>query len=650
AEFSIIRDFPQEQTSPRDLVSDPTGEYYYGITQAMSEIEDGSIFRVDAAGSSYDQIYKVPIGEIITTIFYASTGHLWVSGVHDNENFMFRMKPDGSAREDIISYNTALAGKRFPVVTLVETPDGDLFGATDAPLPTASFFFKIKNNGTGFTKILELGGRLTADLVLGSDGNFYMAYGREGIFKVTPSGSISNIFVHPYPNDSPQIKKIIETNGGRLAAVTSLSGSGGVTGARNYGTIFSVEKDGRDYREIYEFLSREVTSPVDMIQSMDGWLYVVSAYGGVSKKGLVYKLTPDGTSFTRIREFNGQDGENPNGLFFRRMAQSFTFDPLPEKRTSDPAFLPAIVSSSGSPVILSSSNTNVAIIENGHVKPVGSGTTMIVATLSTNANYYGGGQKERLLIVTRGNQTITFNNLPPSRLQDTTFELTAVSTSGLPVSYQSSNPAVASVSGSTVTLHTIGSTTITASQEGNGDFFAAPNVSQVLVIHDVSQSITFSNPGSKVLGDPAFHLTATSSSGLAVMYSTISDKILIDGSLVTIIKAGRVTISANQIGNDNLEAATPVEVSFCINPPQPVISESGQIPDVELHSSNEIGNQWYLGNEAMAGYVGQSIVATEEGSYTVATTIEGCESERSSTKAFVITSIEEFLPQINLYP
>jgi uncharacterized repeat protein (TIGR03803 family) len=235
AEFNIISDFPQEQTSPRDLILDPTGDYYYGITQAKSEIEGGSIFRIDAAGSSYDQIYEVPTGDIITTIFYVSTGHIWVSGVSNNVNFMFRMRPDGSEREDIVSYNTTLVQQRFPVITMVETPEGEIFGATDAIWSAAPIFFKIKNDGTGFTKIGELGGKLSADLVHGSDGNFYIAYGREGIFKVTPSGSISNIFVHPYPNDGPQIKKIIEMNGGRLAAVTQLSGSGGVIGAKIYG-------------------------------------------------------------------------------------------------------------------------------------------------------------------------------------------------------------------------------------------------------------------------------------------------------------------------------------------------------------------------------------------------------------------------------
>jgi hypothetical protein len=412
----------------------------------------------------------------------------------------------------------------------------------------------------------------------------------------------------------------------------------------------TVEKDGTDYREIYEFLSREVASPVDMIQSMDGWLYVVSEHGGANKKGLVYKLTPDGSSFTKVRAFDGSDGENPRSIFFRRAAQSLTFGPLSEKKTSDPAFLPKIVSTSGSPVTLSSSNLSVAVIENGQIKPVGSGTTVIVATLSANANYYDGGQKEQILVVTKGTQTITFDKLRPSKVQDRTFELNAVSTSGLPVSYQSSNPAVASVSGSTVMIHTIGSTTIIASQSGNDDFSAASDVSQVLVIHDGTQSIVFNNPGNKVLGAPGFYLTATSSSGLEVVYTTTSDKILIDDSQVTILKAGMVTIQANQAGNGDFKPATPAEVSFCINPPKPVITESGEIPDVEFHSSNEIGNQWFFDNEVMVGYIAQSITATEEGSYTVVTTIEGCESEHSSPKVFVTTSIEEVLQELNLYP
>ena len=91
-------------------------------------------------------------------------------------------------------------------------------------------FFKIANNGTNLLKFFELklGTSLTSDLLLGSDGNVYMAYNQEGIFKITPSGLISKIFSHPYPGDGPVATKIIEMNGGRLGVVTRLSGSGEV--------------------------------------------------------------------------------------------------------------------------------------------------------------------------------------------------------------------------------------------------------------------------------------------------------------------------------------------------------------------------------------------------------------------------------------
>ena len=253
-----------------------------------------------------------------------------------------------------------------------------------------------------------------------------------------------------------------------------------------------------------------------------------------------------------------------------------------------------IASTSGSPVQLASTNFQVATIENGWIKPVAPGTTTIVATLKANTNYYDGGRIEQPLVVTKYSQTITFQNLPAVKLKDLTVGLKAVSTSGLPISYQSTNPAVASVSGSTVTIHAAGSTTITASQGGNDNFLPAPNVSQVLVITDGSQSITFNNPGNKVLGAAPFNLTATSTSNLAIAYTTTSNKISISGSQVTILKAGMVIIQANQPGDDTFEPAIPVEVTFCINPPRPVITESGHAPDIEFHSSNEIGNQWYL--------------------------------------------------------
>jgi hypothetical protein len=83
---------------------------------------------------------------------------------------------------------------------------------------------------------------------------------------------------------------------------------------------------------------------------------------------------------------------------------------------------------------------------------------------------------------TKNNQTITFGALAAKNLGDAPFNLTATASSGLTVTYASSNTAVATVSGSTVTIVGAGTTTITASQAGNTNYNAAPDVSQNLVI------------------------------------------------------------------------------------------------------------------------------------------------------------------------
>ncbi len=62
------------------------------------------------------------------------------------------------------------------------------------------------------------------------------------------------------------------------------------------------------------------------------------------------------------------------------------------------------------------------------------------------------------------------------------FTLTATATSGLPVSYVSSNPAVATISGTTVTLVGAGTAVITASQGGDANYNAATSVPQTLTV------------------------------------------------------------------------------------------------------------------------------------------------------------------------
>lgn len=79
-------------------------------------------------------------------------------------------------------------------------------------------------------------------------------------------------------------------------------------------------------------------------------------------------------------------------------------------------------------------------------------------------------------VTARQDQTISFAPLPDKVLGEPPFVVTAIASSGLPVSFAASGPC--SVSGNTVSLNGTGVCTVTAMQEGNETFNPAPSVSQ----------------------------------------------------------------------------------------------------------------------------------------------------------------------------
>ncbi len=92
---------------------------------------------------------------------------------------------------------------------------------------------------------------------------------------------------------------------------------------------------------------------------------------------------------------------------------------------------------------------------------------------------------------TEQDQTISFTALADKTYGDGGFDLTASASSGLGVTYSSSNPAIAEiVKGSQVNILKSGTVTITASQNGNADYNSAPDVSQTLVISQAALTIT----------------------------------------------------------------------------------------------------------------------------------------------------------------
>ncbi|MDI1255396.1 MAG: YDG domain-containing protein, partial [Flavobacterium sp.] len=206
--------------------------------------------------------------------------------------------------------------------------------------------------------------------------------------------------------------------------------------------------------------------------------------------------TAAGTFNVTISATNGAGtGSATLVLTIAKANQAITFDPLIGKDVSDPDFdLTATATTAAiNPITYTSSNTAVATVTGVTVHLVGAGSTTITAHQAGNANYNAAADVQQILNVVNGalsDQTITFDALPNAVYGDATFELTANASSGLAVSYISSNNAVATVSGTTVTVVGIGTTNITASQAGNGSFNPAPNVIQPLTVTTKQLTVT----------------------------------------------------------------------------------------------------------------------------------------------------------------
>jgi uncharacterized delta-60 repeat protein len=123
------------------------------------------------------------------------------------------------------------------------------------------------------------------------------------------------------------------------------------------------------------------------------------------------------------------------------------------------------------------------------------------ATLASNVGEYaiilsGGSSlnydltlRRGTLVVTKADQTITFNAVTAKTFGDAPFELDATTNSGLPLKLIATPSDRVLVDNNVVTLLKPGQITITASQEGDGNYNAAHSISQTFCINPAKPEI-----------------------------------------------------------------------------------------------------------------------------------------------------------------
>jgi ELWxxDGT repeat protein len=278
--------------------------------------------------------------------------------------------------------------------------------------------------------------------------------------------------------------------------------------------------------------------------------------------------------------------------------------------------------------------------------------------------------------VLKKSHSITFEAIPDKTLLDQPFTLTATATSGLPVSCSiASGPAtIETVDGiSTVSLTGLGDVRIVATQSGDADFEAAPDVERTFTVAKALQTITFDLPRHKTIGDPPFAVGATASSGLPVTLTLDSGPATFDGQTLTLTgDVGVVTLTASQAGNDiyapatvsaslNVTVADTTAPTITARTPTPSFFVGTAVPEISaVFEDTESGcdvtsvailldQQPVVATVTAMGFAFTPIAALAEGAHTVSVSVADMAGNAASSEwTFIVDVtppvISNFLP------
>ena len=176
-------------------------------------------------------------------------------------------------------------------------------------------------------------------------------------------------------------------------------------------------------------------------------------------------------------------------------------------KTADWITLSSTSGSSGT--LAGGASINVTVIINPAAISLTAGSYSDTVSFANLTNNNGNTTRDVSLTVNKLAQNITFGAFSPVPVNSAPLPLTATASSALAVSYSSSNPSVASISGNTIILNSPGVTTITATQAGNANYLAATPVLQSLTVQSLYTAWTggtFENPlgNTNVDADPDF--------------------------------------------------------------------------------------------------------------------------------------------------
>lgn len=329
--YRVLRSFIPvigDGASPYAGVIEGADRVLYGTTQAGGKSRFGTIYKINRDGGGFRVLHSFTgtagdgaqpfagLREATDGLLYGVTAY----GGNADQGTVFKINKAGSGYAVVRSFVQG-GDANLPHGGLIEAGDGTLFGATQYGGPRdQGAIFKLNRDGSGYGVLYSFSGGGDAShsyssLQQSRDGSFIGTTWDGGsanlgtVFKLNKNGgdyTILHSFAGPLDDGANPFTGVIQASDGVIYGTTIAGGS------RGRGTVFRLNHDGSDYRLLHSFtgIASDGMQPYGgLVEGGDGALYGATAFGGSENLGTVFKIQKDGSGFALVRSFSGSNGD-----------------------------------------------------------------------------------------------------------------------------------------------------------------------------------------------------------------------------------------------------------------------------------------------------------------------------------------------------
>ncbi|HZQ45872.1 MAG TPA: choice-of-anchor tandem repeat GloVer-containing protein [Verrucomicrobiae bacterium] len=336
--FAVLHTFGP--TGVNGAYPDPTlllsGNVLYGVAGGGLHGE-GTVFSMNINGTGFTNLYDfsggadggLPNAGLILSgnVLYGTATSAGASG----GGTLYRINTDGSAFTNLHNFTFSDGtGPRGELLLLGDT----LYGTTQAggvDYANAGTVFAINVGGTGYTKLHVFGGGndgcdsysglIASGDVLYGTASGCGAGGWGVVFTMNTNGAGFSV-PHSFPgaHNEPQTEGI-EPCDRLVLANNTLYGTTYQGGNAGKGLVFSLTTDGTTYTKLHDFTAPDtaVNPPTNTDGALPSagllligdTLYGTSIHGGASGYGTLFSIKTNGTGFTNLHSFTINDGAYP---------------------------------------------------------------------------------------------------------------------------------------------------------------------------------------------------------------------------------------------------------------------------------------------------------------------------------------------------